>query len=76
VTTPANYEPGATATVTMSGLNGTTTIDVVADPTGRLQLTVPLDPLPVPGAIGGAAVMGVPDVPPTGNTTTVTVTMS
>jgi hypothetical protein len=76
VTTPAAYEPGAAATVTMSGLGGVTTTHVVADASGRLHLTVPLDLVPVPGAIGSAAVVGVPDVPPAGSTTTVTIAMS
>jgi hypothetical protein len=60
----------------MSGLSATTTTHVVADPSGRLQLTVPLDPVPMPAATGGVAVLGVPDVPPTGSTTTVTITLS
>ncbi|HEV3354959.1 MAG TPA: alpha/beta hydrolase family protein [Acidimicrobiales bacterium] len=67
VVTPALYAPNSPQSVTMATTTGSTTTTVAADGAGQLHLTVPLGP-DVPGA-GGAAVMGVPDVPPWPSTT-------
>jgi hypothetical protein len=67
VTTPAFYKPGSAKLVTVSSVTGTSAFLVHADRTGRLQLTVPLDPAAAP------AVIGVPAEVLPGTTTVVTV---
>jgi hypothetical protein len=70
VVTPASYAPGQMVTVSRSGAG---TASVMADEAGRLHLTVPLGGPALPAAVAGAAVIGVPGVPPPAATTTVTI---
>jgi S-formylglutathione hydrolase FrmB len=71
--TPPFYLPGSLHTVTLAGASGPSTLAATADTGGRLHVTVPLGGTEIPGAVGGAAVIGVPGVPPWGGTTTVTI---
>jgi hypothetical protein len=71
--TPPFYAPGSVQTVTLSGSSGAATFAATADGGGRLHLTVPLGGSEIPGAVGSAAVIGVPGVPPPVGTTTVTI---
>jgi len=73
IATPAFYSPGAVKTVTISTLTGSSAVSATADSAGRLHLTVPLGLDQVPGPIGSLAVMGLPGVPPSGTTATVTI---
>ena len=75
VVTPPFYAPGSLQTVTLSGLTGMSTSQAAADDSGRLHVTVPIGGDQLPGAIGSAALMGVPDAPPW-PATTVTVRAS
>jgi hypothetical protein len=68
VVTPALYAPNAIKTVTTSGVTGLVTTAATADSGGQLHLTVPLGP-DVPDPAGGAAIIGVPGVPPWPSTT-------
>ena len=76
VDTPAVYPPGAEATVTVFGVSGPSSQPVTVGSDGRLHLSVPLGSVPVPGAVGSAAVMGVPTPPVGSGTTTVTISFS
>jgi hypothetical protein len=73
VVTPAFYARGSHLRVTVSGPNGTSTTSTTADRSGRLHLNVALGGEEIPGAIGGAAVIGVPGVPPWGQTANVVI---
>ena len=59
--------------MTLSGASGPSTFDAAADSSGRLHLAVPQGGAEIPGAVGSAAVIGVPGVPPWGGSTTVTI---
>jgi S-formylglutathione hydrolase FrmB len=73
VVTPPFYAPGSVAIATISTPSGTSTIPATADESGRLVLTVSLGGAEIPGSIGGAAVIGLPGVPPSGGTATVVI---
>jgi hypothetical protein len=78
VTTPPLYAPGSVATITFANTSGSAVpaTTAVADAAGRLHVSVPLSATPAPGAVGSAAVIGVPLVPPWGGTTTVSIAPS
>lgn len=59
VTTPAAYRPNSAATVRVVGASGRSTMNLTADPGGRLHIPVPLSATPVPGS-ATVTIHGVP----------------
>jgi len=73
VVTPAFYPRGAHVKITIAGPSGTTTVPATADRSGRLVVTIPLGGTEVPAGVSGSAVIGVPGIPPWGQTATVVI---